>query len=108
MIRSGIFVGGASRVQERKRASDVIVLQSKGAVEPKRLVTLGVESSVAGHLHKYWQHQLIVPMFQHGFACCRRRRGPERVGGFVCGRGLLCVQARALTRVVWEILCDEM
>ena len=53
MIRSGIFECSASRIQERERAINKIMLESKGALGPKRLVTLGVESSVAGHLHKF-------------------------------------------------------
>ena len=42
----------ASGVQERKWASDVVMLQLKGALGPEWLVTLGVESSIFGHLQR--------------------------------------------------------
>lgn len=46
-----------SGVEEVKRASDVIILKVKGVLGSKRLVALGVESSVARHLQrsKAWQ-----------------------------------------------------
>ena len=41
-----------SGVQERKRASDAVMLELKGALGPEWLVTLGVESSIWGHLQR--------------------------------------------------------
>ena len=41
-----------SGVEEAKRSSDVIMLKDKGVLGSKRLVALGVESSVAGHLQR--------------------------------------------------------
>ena len=53
IIGSGSSECSASRVQESKRARDVMILKLKGALGSERLVTLRVESSVAGHLKKF-------------------------------------------------------
>lgn len=53
IVGSGSSECSASGVQERKGASDVIILKLKGALGSERLVTLRVESSVAGHLKKF-------------------------------------------------------
>ena len=47
---SSVSECSASGVQERKRASDEIMLKFKGSLASKWRVTLRVEASVAGHL----------------------------------------------------------
>ena len=53
IVGSGRVECSTSGVQERERASDVIMLKLKGALGLERLVTLRVESGVAGHLQKF-------------------------------------------------------
>ena len=50
-----MFECSASRVQERERAGDLIMLKLEGGLRPERLVTLRVESSVARHLQKFYR-----------------------------------------------------
>lgn len=47
-----MFECSASRVQERERAGNLVMLKLEGALRPEGLVMLRVESSVARHLQK--------------------------------------------------------
>lgn len=91
----------ASGIQERKRASDVIMLKLKGALESERLVTLRVKSSVAGHLQKilvsakkgWWYSSTgMAVVFVVVDSTC------PKSGEFVLLAWLLCVSTRVIPR----------
>ena len=54
-VGGGLSEYGASGVQKRTGSSDVIALKLQGALRSKRLMMLGVEYSITGHLQGFWR-----------------------------------------------------